>query len=199
MRQLQALSDLARAALPPEARPAIEDADEHTLREGAHKVGEKIEKQQISPEQRIVLQNAIEAAIGRAADADVKRALRQALDALGRNDGRQAAEALEQVMLKLAAEVRLKELEKLHEQLAQAKRQVEALAGVLENGVIRGTQPGDGKGTEPGTRPTPKGVESAFWQDLPAASARAEGLVASGAVPEGRRELVRRYFARPTE
>jgi len=190
--QLKALSDVIDLAVRPEAREAIEAGDEQAIAGHARQIARK----HLTSAQRDALQQALKDALQRADDPDVRRALLEAIDALERDDAERAAAAIEKIMLAVAAEVRLKQLEKLQRDLAQAKKRIDNALSGDSNAALGGAAPGDGtlKPTE-----APPGIDPAFWVELPGARARAEDAVAAGRVPRRYRELVRRYFSEVTE
>ena len=190
--QLKALSNVIDLAVPPEAREAIEAGDEQAIADHARQIASK----HLTSAQRDALHEALKDALERADDPDVRRALQEAIDALERNDAERAAAAIEKIMLAVAAEVRLKQLEKLQRDLAHAKERIDNAVANGGEAALGGAAPGDGT-LKPGA--APPGVDPAFWVGLPDAQARAEDAVAAGRVPRRHRELVRRYFSEATE
>ena len=190
------LDDVAKAAFP-DAQEDIEERDERVLKDHATEFGDLLAKNHILPEQRDLIAKALQKAIEGTADPELKQALEDALAALKRNDGDKAAEALEQILLSMAAEARLKELEALHERLAMAKERIDAANGGDPSDVNRGVQGGGDAGGPPAAPNNSNDPD--YWQKLPVARGAANDAIAAGAVPERHRELVRRYFARTAE
>jgi len=137
-----------------------------------------------SPDARARLKAALDrAAAELAAAEDLRQAARRALDALAGGSDEAIAEALEDLIEKLAAETAKHELA----DLKALKKLFEAAEGVADGGVTRAVQSGGGSDAE-----TAPGAGLSLFPEE--AIIKAKGAVRSGRVPARYRRLVERYF-----